>query len=258
LNIIRALLFYAGYATITIVWGTLSVLIAWALPLRVRFKFIVVAWSTMVLGWLRLTCGISFRVHGRENLPDEPCVVFVKHESTWETLFMQRLFVPQATLIKRELLYIPFFGWAFWLLRPIAIDRSSGRKALKSLIDEGSKRLASSIWVVLFPEGTRTEAGVVGDFQIGGAALVEATGTPVLMVAHNAGRCWPAHKLAKHRGIVDVVISEPLVTTGKNRREINELTKSWMVETMSQLDNQTSKFATARALDSMNSRLGST
>ena len=258
MNIIRALLFYAGYAAITIVWGTLSVLIAWALPLRARFKFIVVAWSTMVLGWLRLTCGIRFRVHGREHLPDEPCVVFVKHESTWETLFTQRLFVPQATLIKRELLYIPFFGWAFWLLRPIAIDRSSGRKALKSLIREGSERLASGIWVVLFPEGTRTEAGIVGEFQIGGAALVEAAGTPVIMVAHNAGHCWPAHKLAKRPGIIDVVISEPLVTQGKNRREINELTRIWMTDTVSQLKDQTSRFTTASALDSMNSRLGST
>lgn len=258
MNNIRAVLFYAGYAAITIVWGTLSVLVAWLMPLRMRFRFIVVAWTTMVLGWLRVTCGISCRVRGRENLPAEPCVVLVKHESTWETLFMQRLFVPQATLIKRELLYIPFFGWAFWLLRPIAIDRSSGRKALMSLIEEGGKRLAAGIWVVLFPEGTRTEPGHVRDFQIGGAALIEATNTPVVVVAHNAGRCWPAHKLAKTPGIIDVVISEPFSTEGKNRREINELSSSWMRETMSRLDGQTSRLTTANALDSMNSRLGST
>src|SRR5690606_38978728 len=106
----------------------------------------------------RLTCGIRARVLGRENVPDRPCIVLCRHESTWETLFLQQLFAPQATLIKRELLRIPFFGWAFRTLRPIAIDRRQQRKALRTLIDEGRARLEQGIWVVLFPEGTRMPA----------------------------------------------------------------------------------------------------
>lgn len=258
MNTIRGLLFYAGYVVVTVVWATLSLLIAWMLPLESRFRFVVVAWTGMVLAWLRITCGIRCRVHGLDHLPTEPCVVFVKHESTWETLFMQQLFIPQATLIKRELLFIPFFGWAFRLLKPIAIDRSNGRRALKSLIDEGRQRLADGIWVVLFPEGTRTSPGEVGTFQIGGAALVEATASPVVVIAHNAGQCWPAHALAKRPGVIDVVISEPFPTSGKNRKEINTLTRSWMADAVRELNDQTSRFTTASAFDSMNSRLGST
>ena len=168
---LRSVLFYLGYSILTLVWGSLSVLVGWVLPHRARFFFIIGIWTRLCLWWLRVTCGIRHQVTGRENIPDEPCVVLVRHESTWETLFLQTLLAPQATIIKRELVWIPFFGWAFALNRPIAIDRSNPRGALRRLIRVGKTRLEEGVWVVLFPEGTRMPAGEIGKFQVGGGTL---------------------------------------------------------------------------------------
>jgi 1-acyl-sn-glycerol-3-phosphate acyltransferase len=222
-TISRALAFYLGYVILTVIWGSLSVFAGWALPYRSRFVFVIGCWTRMVLLWLRWCCGIRVHIDGLENIPAEACIVFVKHESTWETLFVQTLFAPQATIVKRELLHIPFFGWAFRLLRPIAIDRSDPRGALRTLIREGTDRLNQNIWVVLFPEGTRVPPGQSRDFQIGGAALAESSGRSVLVVAHNAGDCWPAHSLAKRPGTISVRICPPIVSTGRKRKEINGL-----------------------------------
>jgi 1-acyl-sn-glycerol-3-phosphate acyltransferase len=232
---LRSIAFLAGYVVITVSWGSLGVLTGWMLPYRARFSYIVVAWTRLVLGWLWLTCGIRHRVRGRENLPAEPCVVLSRHESTWETLFLQALFAPQATVIKRELLWIPFFGWAFALLRPIAIDRSNARGALKSLIRIGRDRLEQGAWVILFPEGTRMKAGEPGRFQRGGAALATAAGRPVVVVAHNAGRCWPARDWRKHSGVIDVEISPPIDTAGRTTPQVTAAAEAWLAEAMAGL-----------------------
>ena len=259
LSAFRAMLFYLGYSLLTVVWGTLSVLIAWAFPYRFRFQFVIGTWTRMVLAWLRVCCGIKVRVEGRANIPTEACIVFVKHESTWETLFVQTLFAPQATLVKRELLRIPFFGWAFSLLRPIAIDRSDPRRALRTLIRDGTQRLNDNIWVVLFPEGTRVAPGSTREFQIGGAALAESSGRNVLVVAHNSGDHWPAHSLRKHPGTIVLKVCPPIETSGMGRREINRLAHATMSSAMSEIgDRQTSRLDTDSALDAMKSRLGST
>jgi 1-acyl-sn-glycerol-3-phosphate acyltransferase len=213
----------------------------------------------MVLAWLRWCCNVNVRIEGLENIPNQACVVFVKHESTWETLFVQTLFAPQATLVKKELLRIPFFGWAFRLLRPIAIDRSDPRSALRTLIREGTARLDKNIWVVLFPEGTRVPLGETRDFQIGGAALAEASGRSVLVIAHNAADCWPAHSLGKHAGTITVRICPPIATNGKKRKEINALAYVTMTSAMASIrPHQMSRLATDNALETMKSRLGST
>jgi 1-acyl-sn-glycerol-3-phosphate acyltransferase len=217
---LRSVCFYLGYASATIVWGALSTLFSWILPYRLRFRVVIGCWTGFCLAWLRLTCRIGYRVEGLENVPAAPCIVLCRHESTWETLFLQRLFAPQATLIKRELLYIPFFGWAFRGLKPIAIDRRQQRKALRTLIEEGSDRLASGIWVVLFPEGTRMPPGTLGKLQPGGAALAAASTASILVVSHDAGQYWPAHRFLKSPGEVRVLISEPILTTGLSTKEI--------------------------------------
>ncbi|MFU8813857.1 MAG: lysophospholipid acyltransferase family protein [Pseudomonadales bacterium] len=217
---LRSALFYLGYAVATIIWGALGTLVGWMLPYRRRFQFIVGCWTWFCLTWLRLTCGIRHRIHGLENVPERPCIVLCRHESTWETLFLQRLFAPQATLIKRELLLIPFFGWAFRTLKPIAIDRRQQRQALRTLISEGGKRLDDGIWVALFPEGTRMPPGQLGRFQPGGAALAASSGAPIVVVVHNAGRFWPAHRFRKCPGEIQVLIGEPIATTGLSTKEI--------------------------------------
>jgi 1-acyl-sn-glycerol-3-phosphate acyltransferase len=217
---LRSACFYAGYALATIIWGALGTLLGWLLPYRLRFRIIIGCWTWFCLAWLRLTCGIRCRIDGADNVPEVPCIVLCRHESTWETLFLQQLFAPQATLIKRELLHIPFFGWAFRALKPIAIDRHQPRKALRTLISEGSDRLAAGIWVVLFPEGTRMPPGQLGKLQPGGAALAAASGVPILLVVHDAGRFWPAHRFRKRPGVVQVLISEPIDTRGLSSKDI--------------------------------------
>lgn len=220
MNYLRSALFYLGYISATIIWGGLSVLIAWILPFHARFSFIIGNWTRFSLWWLKICCGIRYQVEGMDNIPDQPCVVICRHESTWETLFLQTLLAPQATLIKRELLRIPFFGWAFALLKPIAIDRSNPRGALKKLISDGCSRLEDGIWVVLFPEGTRMPTDKLGSFQAGGSALAIAAEAPVLVIGHNAGEFWPAHEFLKRPGTIDVRIARPISSAGHTSKSL--------------------------------------
>ena len=207
---LRAFAFYAGYASMTVFWATLSLLVAWPLSLPRRFAFVVGCWTRIALWWLRVTCGVRARVRGLENLPATPCILLVKHQSTWETLWVQTLVTPQTTLIKRELLRIPFWGWAYSLTRPIAIDRASPSAALRQFVEQGEDRLRRGMCVTLFPEGTRLPAGARRKFQRGGAALAAATGAPVVVIAHNAGTFWPARGFLKNPGVVQVEISAPV------------------------------------------------
>ena len=233
--LIRSALFYVGYVVFTIFWGTLSLLASGFLSYRSRFDFIVRRWTGFVLWWLKITCGIDTRVEG--EMPKQPCVVFVKHSSTWETLFVQQLFQPQATLIKRELLNIPFFGWAFRTLKPIAIDRSDPRKSLRDLIKQGTNRLANNIWVVLFPEGTRAPLGEERSFQPGGAALARSSKSHVLVVAHNAVLFWPAHQFCKKSGTITLRLSPLITTEGKSSRAINAEAEAWLADNMRELES---------------------
>lgn len=230
MKMLRSIVFYLGYSLATLIWGTLSVLVGWVLPSRPRFQFIIGAWTRICLWWLKVTCGIRVEVSGREHIPDKPCVVLCRHESTWETLFLQTLLAPQATIIKRELLWIPFFGWAFALNKPIAIDRGTPRSALKRLISVGRSRLADGIWVVLFPEGTRMPPDEMGRFQVGGAALASAADADVLVIAHNAGDYWPAHELVKQPGTIQVRIMPPIRTNGRDTKAIMEAAHKLLAE----------------------------
>ena len=234
---LRSTAFYLGYAVWSVFWSTLSVLVGWLLPLVPRYHFIIRGWSQPALWWLRATCGIRVHVSGRQNIPDEPCIFLVKHQSTWETLWMQSLAAPQAPLIKRELLRIPLWGWAFGMLKPIAIDRSNPRTALRQLIEQGRDRLARGMYVTLFPEGTRLAPGETGRFHRGGAALASATDVPVIVIAHNAGDRWPARRFLKFPGTIRVEISAPFRPDGKKSSEINMLCEDWLSHTMTELES---------------------
>lgn len=258
---LRGAAFNAGYAVITMVWATVSVLVGWAMPFPTRFAFVVGIWARAVLWWLRFTCGIRHYVTGAETLPTEPCVVLAKHQSTWETVYLQTQFAPQATVLKRELLRIPFFGWVFALLRPIAIDRSQKIGAMRQLIRDGAKRLNEGLWVVLLPEGKRVDPGENLPFFRGGAALAHAAKRPIVVVAHNAGRHWPAHRLAKFPGTIQVRISPPISTQGRSVTEVNRLAEAWLAEAMEAIATdsaQMSRLDTYNALLSMKARRGST
>ncbi|HEX5337477.1 MAG TPA: lysophospholipid acyltransferase family protein, partial [Gallionella sp.] len=183
---VRSLIFLLLQIVITPVFSTLALLTFPFKPLT-RYR-IISQWAKLMLPLLRAVCGIRHEVRGIEHLPKEPCIVMCKHQSAWETLALQVVFPAQVWVLKRELLWLPFFGWALALTSPIAIKRSDGKGAMKQLLKQGKARLAQGFCVVIFPEGTRVPFGQRGKYKIGGALLAASTGVPVIPVAHNAGR----------------------------------------------------------------------
>jgi len=162
------------------------------------------AWTALILGSLRLICGVRVVIEGREQLPDIPCVVMSKHQSAFETIAMPRLIPPFVWVLKRELFYIPIFGWALWALNAIAIRRSQPREALKQVLTQGKRFLEQGRWVVIFPEGTRSAPGESGQYQASGIMLAQQAKVGILPMAHNAGQHWPKHGFVKHPGTIRV------------------------------------------------------
>jgi 1-acyl-sn-glycerol-3-phosphate acyltransferase len=157
-------------------------------------------------------------------------VILAKHQSAWETMAFQLIFPPQVHVLKRELLWIPFFGWGLALMSPIAIDRSKGIAALRSIARRGRERLQQGFWVVVFPEGTRVAPGERRAYQLGGAWLAAASGAPVVPVAHNAGLLWPRNAFLKRRGTVTVRIGPMIDSANRDPKTINALAESWIEE----------------------------
>lgn len=226
LTFLRSLLFSAGMLVTVIAWGALVPVVA-ALPFAHRYAF-TRSWAIVNLRWLEWTCGVRYRVVGRENLPAGPVVVLSKHQSTWETLVFQELFPPLVWVMKRELLWVPFFGWGLAMGRPIAIDRGAGRRAMEQMLAQGSQRLADGLWVVIFPEGTRMRPGESGRYRPGGALLAVQAGVPVLPVAHNAGELWGKRQFLKHPGTITVAVGTPLATVDQEPAEVLKKAQEWI------------------------------
>jgi 1-acyl-sn-glycerol-3-phosphate acyltransferase len=226
----RSSLFMLGMVIATVIHGALS-LLTFPLPSLWRYRFITL-WSRFIVWWAKVITGVHYQLEGLENIPESPAIILCKHQSMWETVALQVFFPPQVWVLKRELLTIPFFGWALRLLDPIAINRSSGKQAFTQLIDEGQKRLDAGRWIVIFPEGTRMPPGEVGRYRAGGAALAQATQTPILPIAHNAGLLWPRRGFLKYPGTIRVVIG-PLIEPGQRSvDDINQQVKAWIEEQM--------------------------
>jgi 1-acyl-sn-glycerol-3-phosphate acyltransferase len=175
-----------------------------------------------------VACGIHYRIQGLENLTSRPCVVVSNHQSSWETIFLATLFPQVCILLKKELLSIPFFGWALRLLRPIAIARDNPRAALKQLVEQGAARLGQGNSVLVFPEGTRVERGQAIRFTRGAAQLAIRGGADILCVAHDAGKCWPGRRLIKFPGTINVAISPPLPSAGADAAALTREAQSWI------------------------------
>jgi len=231
--VIRSLIFLLLQIIITPVFAMLALLSFPFSPLT-RYR-IISQWAKLMLPLLQLVCGIRHEVRGLENIPKEPCIVLCKHQSAWETLALQQIFPPQVWVLKRELLWIPFFGWALALTSPIAIQRSDGKGAIRQLLKQGKARLAQGFCVVIFPEGTRVPFGQRGKYKIGGALLAASSGVPVVPVAHNAGRLWGRHAFSKHPGLITMSIGAPIETTGLKAEEINQRVEAWIENEIQQL-----------------------
>ena len=235
---IRTFFFYLLLSSSSFFWCIFCVFIAPFLPFRARYRLVIQTWCRCATWLAKTVVGLRYEVEGLENIPQQPCVILAKHQSTWETFFLSAFFEPLSQVVKRELLYVPFFGWAMAMLKPIAIDRSNPKAALKQLAKQGDERIKQGAWVLIFPEGTRIPPGQIGKFSRGGAALAVNAGLPVLPIAHNAVEFWPKQGWAKYPGTVQVVIGPLMHAEGEGPRaiaELNERAYAWVAQTQQQI-----------------------
>lgn len=228
---IRSLLFFC-YSLGSILIFSFICLCLWPFPLSYRTKAIR-GFLRAHLWVLKVLCHIEYEVTGLENIPhDRNGIVLCKHQSTWETFLLPLLFHDPAIIVKRELLWVPFFGWGLATQDPIAINRSNATSAMQQVIEKGKRCLDKGRWIIVFPEGTRIAPGKIGKYRLGGARLAVATGYPVIPVAHNAGCFWPRRKFIKRPGKIQVVIGPLLESQGRTPEELLALAKDWIEQTM--------------------------
>jgi 1-acyl-sn-glycerol-3-phosphate acyltransferase len=223
---LRSAAFVLVQSVATFVYSIVALLTFPFSPLT-RYR-IISSWSRLMVWSLTRICGVRYRVLGAENIPDEPFIVLAKHESAWETLALQVVLPPQVWVVKRELLWIPFFGWGLAMLSPIAIDRRDGSRALRQTLEQGRERLASGFNIVIFPEGTRSAPGVSGTYQAGGAWLALQTGAPIVPVAHNAGDHWPRNSFLKYPGVVTISIGPAVRPADEKAPELARRIGEWI------------------------------
>jgi 1-acyl-sn-glycerol-3-phosphate acyltransferase len=218
---IRNTLYVLLQLVLTPVWAIMICATFWMPP---RQRNLLCATYTRLFVWFaKHLCRIDYVITGWENLPPKPFIVLSKHSSTWETLALESWFAPGSFVAKRELLWLPFFGWGFALSSPINIDRKAGSQAMEKLIEQGRERLQErGFTIVVFPEGTRIAAGTKGKYKTGGARLAIGCNVPIVPIAHNAGYCWPRHPWKKHPGRVTLSILPPINPTGRQVGELNE------------------------------------
>ncbi|MBT6273139.1 MAG: 1-acyl-sn-glycerol-3-phosphate acyltransferase [Chromatiales bacterium] len=226
MRFLRSLAFSLGMIVATLIFAPPSVL-SFPFSYRARYRFII-QWCHFNIWWLGVTCNLRYRVTGLENIPDTPCIVLSKHQSTWETLALNLFFHPQVWVLKKELLWVPFFGWGLAMLDPIAINRGAGRDAMGQVLEQGAERLQRGCWVVIYPEGTRTPAGTRRRYKPGGARLAVHTGTPIIPVAHNAGDYWARRTFTKTPGVIDLSIGPPITPDGSSAQILNARAEAWI------------------------------
>lgn len=229
--VLRSILFLVIMVAVTIPWACIC-FIAAPLPYTKRY-FVTSRWNVFIIWLAKVLCGIRYQIKGAENLPDTPVILLSKHQSAWETIFLLcKMPRPLVFVFKRELLYVPFFGWALGLLRMIPIDRSRGKDAFAHVVVQGRKRLADGQWVIMFPEGTRIPVGQSGKYKGGGARLAVETNTVVVPIALNSGECWGKNSFMKKPGLVTVSIGKPIAPDGLNPIELMQKVENWIESEM--------------------------
>lgn len=227
MNLIRGLVFNLFYTASIAFFGLYLSVVAPLVPKSKR-HILFNGWPATVSYLLRIICGIRYEVEGLENRPNTPVVIVANHQSSWETLILYSILAPLCTVLKKELTYIPVFGWALYWAQPIAIDRSKKATALKEILRQGQERLKSGLSVMIFPEGTRVPANETKPHMPGGAMLAVKAGAPILPVVHNAGAHWPAHKISKKPGVIKVKIGKPIDASGMSPKQLNKQLEEWI------------------------------
>lgn len=229
---LRLVVFYIGVIPATIIIATCGWLCA---PFPAIWCYrIITSWSHFFIWWAKIICGLKYKVVGKENLPKVPYVVLCNHQSMWETIFMQVLLPPQSWVLKKELLWIPFFGWGLALIRPIAVSRNK-LSDIKVILSKGTARLNEGRCVVFYPEGTRIEPGMKRRYSRTGAALALAANVPIVPIAHNAGNFWPRGPWIKKPGTITVNIGEPIWADAQPTASLTALAEKWINEERSQM-----------------------
>ena len=230
---LRSLAFQA-YFFASVCIAALLVFFCGLLPYAVRFG-IARAWGRSMLVAGKVLCGLDYVIEGLENIPAEPSVIMIKHTTVFETYAQLAIFPAQTWVLKRELLWIPFFGWGLAAMKPIAINRRAGHTAVSQVIGQGKERLRDGIWVTIFPEGTRMPLGQTRRYGVSGAALAQEAGVSIVPVAHNAGDFWPRRGLRKRAGLIRFCIGPPIVAGGLPPREVNLLVQDWVEAKMREI-----------------------
>jgi 1-acyl-sn-glycerol-3-phosphate acyltransferase len=232
---LRSALFLLFQAVTVVPYGILCLLMA-PLPLHVRYR-VTTGWPRIVLWAARVICGIRWQVKGWENLPNGPAVLLSKHQSTWETFFYISYMPKELCFVfKRELLWVPFFGWGIGLLKMIHIDRSQGRDAFESVVQQGQRKLDEGRWIIMFPEGTRIPRGRRGKYKSGGSRLAIRTAAPVIPMAVNSAACWPKRPWIKRPGLITVSIGPPIASDGLSPDQLSTEVEHWIETEMRRLD----------------------
>ena len=233
---LRAILFWICFSLATFV---LSFFLTGSIIFKsdTRIK-VAKSWGVVNIWLLKVICKLEYEVEGLENITDRNAIVFCKHQSTWETLALHLIIPYGRWVFKRELMYLPFFGWALACTDPIAINRGAGRAAVNQLIKQGTKKLEKGNWINLFPEGTRKKPGAVPNYKIGGAMLAAASGFPVLPIAHNAGEYWPRHSMIKWPGVIKVRIGPMIETKGRKAADILNDAQTWIEAEMEAISDE--------------------
>lgn len=236
MNQVRSIIFYIGYVVLIALMSAIVVPCCCLLPVKKRFRYLNV-YNHAIMVWLRITCGIRIEVEGGENLPERACVILANHQSEWETLYLQLLKPPTCTVLKKELLKIPVFGWGLRLIRPIPLDRSQPSKALKALMTEGTERLKSGFSVLLFPQGTRVPPGHSKPFSKSGIMLAQRADADIIPVAHNSGESWLSGSWVKKPGTIRIVIGAPVPTSGRNAKEVHAEVEQWIEDRLAEISD---------------------
>jgi 1-acyl-sn-glycerol-3-phosphate acyltransferase len=244
------------FMTVTVIPWALAVLAASVFVRGAPLYWMCVGWLRVVIWGARWICGVRHRVHGLEHLPTaaqgrEAVLLAPKHQSTWETFALPTIMPhPLAYVFKRELLMIPFFGWAMGRLDMIHIDRSKRTEAWHKVAEQGRRLMAEGVWVIMFPEGTRTPRGGQGTYKTGAARLAIATGTPIVPIAVTSAKCWPRKSFLLRPGVIDVSIGRPIAVEGREPDEMMREVEHWIETEMRRLDPEAYAAGTAGAASS--------
>ena len=226
---VRSLLYFVAMVISVIVFGlTIAVLGRFV---HGDFSDVVATnWGKFNLWLLRVICGLRYEIQGLENLPpSDPIIIMSKHQSAWETISLRGIFRPQQSwVLKKELMQLPFFGWALRFAKSIPIDRAAGRRAIFEVVKQGIERLNEGRYVIIFPEGTRTDPGQRKKYGVGGGVLAERSGVPVIPVAHNAGVFWRRRGVKKYPGTIQVIIGPAIPSRGKKASQIMREVEDWI------------------------------